>query len=454
MHNYKVWKGTKKTGYRFDSLIYIYIFKMLTTLPLPRLASYKVALSGTYSVTQRRHFGEFLKSVFCIDPAPSPDQPTMENRFHPWDKSPCPDLRMRAATIKAKAKCPVTHKDINYTCPLSGIPTHHSKEAWEQDKEYHRTQKWKILKKVNVYEHDLRSGRPFPEFDFPGEQSGDMTVNFQNWDTYLYTRHFFSMDTEFQMAVVTKMLTFPVTIASILNQFSPYFLQPKGPLHMEGLKLLAALRYTLYPENRASSIKQRPIRIFLLNARSESLLPPHVWKELSYLFPEVGFELHFVGPQCLFDREKKKFIVKDTPVVKRLDDSMCFYFHTQDFHVLHKAQDFFPYDPYQDIFFCFHPRYASEELEETWKKALPGLLESKCAVFSTGYHKQNIDRDFNWVTKNFGKDLDVLLDRTKNVYGSTKWELNDLNPQEVFQFNQWLFGFRGKRYHAVNTNQN
>lgn len=418
----------------------------MQAFPVRRIAPRRIHL-----IQQNRHLGNFLRSVFCMDLPPSPDQPTVENRFHPWDKSPCPDLRMRAATIKARAKCPVTGKDINYTCPLSGIPTHHSRKAWEQDKKYHETEKWKILKKVNIYEHDLRSGRPFPEFDFPGEQQNNTMVNFRTWDTYLYTRHFFSMDTEFQLAIVTKMLTFPVTISSILSQFSPYFLTPRGPIQMEGLKSLAALRYTLYPANRASLIKDRPVRIFILNAHSESLLPPHVWKELSYLFPGVSFELHFIGPECCYDREKKQFIVKDIPIVKRYDEYLAFFYHTQDFSVLHESQDFFPYDPYQDVFFCFHPRFASEELQESWKKALPGLLESKCAIFSTGYHKQNVDSDYNWVTKNFGKDLDIVMNRTKNVFGSTRWELNDLNPQEVFQFNQWLFGFRGKRYHAVKT---
>lgn len=356
---------------------------------------------------------------------------------------------MRAATIKAKAKCPVTHKDINFTCPLSGIPTHHSKEAWEQDKDYHDSKRWELLKKVNIYEHDLRSGRPFPEFDFPDEQPQDTLVNFKNWDTYLYTRQFYSMDTEFQQAVVTKMLTFPVTIASVLHQYSPHFVQPKGPVTMEGLKSLAALRYTLYPENRSSTIRERPMRIFLLNARSEAMLPPHVWKELTYLFPDVSFEIHFIGPESRFDREKKRFIVKDVPIVNRIDDTICFYYHTKDFNVLHEAQDFFPYDPYLDVFFAFHPRFAVDELEDAWKKAVPGLLDSKCAIFSTAYHKQALDSDYKWLQDNFQKDMDILMTPVENTFKSTKWELNDLNPQEVYQFNQWLFGFRGKRYHAI-----
>ncbi|GME77269.1 unnamed protein product [Ambrosiozyma monospora] len=258
------------------------------------------------------------------------------------------------------------------------------------------------------------------------------------------------MDTEFQMAVVTKMLSFPLTIASVLHEFSPYFLKPKGPVSLEGLKSLAALRYTLYPENRVSSLKDRPIRIFLLNSKSESILPGHVWKELTYLFPGISFELHFIGPESYYDREKKQYLVSDRPIVKRLDDTLCFVHHTQDFNVLHESQDFFPYDPYLDVFFCFHPRFASLELNDLWTKSLPGLLDSKCAVYVTGLHKKDIDNDFQWVTENYNKEMDVLMDKTPNLFGSTKWELNDLNPQEVFQFNQQIFGFRGKRYHAIN----
>lgn len=400
---------------------------------------------------QRRLLGSFVRSVLCLDPPPSPDVPTVENRFHPWDSSPAPDLRMRAATIRAKAKCPVTGLDINYTCPLSGIPTHHSREAWEQDEEYHRTKKYEILKKVNIYEHDLRSGRPFPEFDFPQAQKQDNLVNMATWDTYLYTRGFYSMDTEFQLAVVTKMLSFPVTLASLLHQFSPYGIAPKGPMTIEGLKSVAALRYSLYPESRLSGFKDKPIRFFILNARSESLLPPHVWKELNYMFPGVSFELHFVGPNSYFDRERKQYVTSETPIVKRLDDTMAFYYHTKDFNVFHEAGDFFPYDPYLDMFVAFHPQFNAPDAKEMWEKSIPGLLESKCAVYVTGYHDQNVDTNLAILNDKYTQDMDIVFEKANNIFGSTKWELNDLNPQEVFQYNQKLFGFRGKRYHAVHS---
>ncbi|ODV62323.1 Mss51p [Ascoidea rubescens DSM 1968] len=397
---------------------------------------------------QVRNIASFFRNALGLDPPASPDDPTTENRFHPWDSSPSAELRTRAATIKANAKCPVSHKDIQYTCPISGIPTHHSKEDWENDLEYHQSKRYELLKKVNIYEHDLRSGRPFPEFEFPEEQESDMLVNFLNWDTFFYTRLFYSMDTEFNLAAATKILSYPITIASVLHEYSPYFLKPKGPLTLEGLKSIAALRYTLYPDE-TSTFRDRPLRIFVLGARAESQLPAHIWKQLSYLFPYVPLELHFVGPECLFDPEKNLYIQSDTPVVKRVDEDFALVHHTNFFHVYHKSQDFLPYDPYLDVFFLFHPGLGAPETNGQWDETIKGLLESKCAIFTTGYNEFDTNRDINWLLSNYNKDLDILFEKTNNIFGSTKWELNDSNPHELYQFNQQLFGFRGKRYHAI-----
>ncbi|CDK29359.1 unnamed protein product [Kuraishia capsulata CBS 1993] len=402
------------------------------------------------SACRQRNFGSFIRSVLCLDPPPSPNDPTPENRFHPWDSSPASDLRTRAAFIRTKALCPVTNKEINYTCPYSGIPTHHSREAWEQDTEYHATKRYELLKLVNIYEHDLRSGREFPEFDFPEAQYRESLVNLANWDTFFYTRQFVSMDSDFQLAAVTKMLSYPMTIAALLHQHSPYFMKPKGPITLEGLKSLAALRYTLYPEARVSSMKDRPIRLFMLGARAESQLPGHVWKQLSYLFPNLTFELHFIGPEALLDRERGQYAYSERPVIQRLDDSMVFVHHTEYFHTLHEAQDFFPYDPYLDVFFLFHPGLSSPQTTDLWRKSMPGLLDSKCALFLTGYHETDIDNDIKWLEDNYADEMDLLMEKRPNLYGSTKWELNDMNPHEVFQFNQQVYGFRGKRYHAIN----
>lgn len=401
----------------------------------------------------RRHLMGFVRNALGLDPPPSPEDPTPENRFHPWDQSPSVDLRERAAKIRTQAHCPVTGKDINYTCPLSGIPTHHSREAWEMDKAYHDSKKYEILKKVNIYEHDLRSGRPFPEFDFPQQQGYDKAVNLTNWDLFFYTRSFYSMDTEFQLAAVTKMLSYPITIGSLLHKFSPYSLNPKGPITLEGLKSLAALRYTLYPlENRSlpTTTKNRAMRIFILGARAEAQLPGHVWKQLQFLFPEQSFEIHFIGPECLYKRDKQEYVKSTTPVVQRVDETLKFIYRTNFFEVFHEAQDFFPYDPYMDVFFTFHPGYASPESHGSWMgETMKALLETKCAIFTTGFNKKDLMDDINLVKSKYGKEMDVLMEPVRNVFGSTKWELNDMNPQEVYQFNMYIAGFRGKRYHTI-----
>ena len=70
-----------------------------------------------------------------------PNKEKDERKLYNWDESPYEDIRTHAALIRAKALCPVTHKPVNFVCPYSGIPTHASKEAWENDTEYHAKKK-------------------------------------------------------------------------------------------------------------------------------------------------------------------------------------------------------------------------------------------------------------------------------------------------------------------------
>lgn len=413
-------------------------------LPVARAFPPKV-----HSIAGSRSIVTFIKNILGFDPPPRPDEPTIANRFHPWDSSPSTDLRMRAAWIRANAKCAVTGKEINYTCPLSGIPTHHSREAWEADTEYHEKKKYELLKLANVYEHDLRSGRAFPEFNFATDQTKDAALNFANWDTFFFTRSFFSMDSIFNMAHVTKILSYPLTIGSVLHKYSPYLLKPKGPVTLEGLKSIAALRYTMYPE-LGSTIRDRPMRMFIVGARAESQLPGHVWKQLCYLFPDVDFEIHFIGPESNYNKDKHQYEMSSRPIAKRFDYDLKLVTHTDFFHTYHEAGDFFPYDPYLDCFFVFHPGFgATEALNANWKTTVEGLIETKCPVFVTGYSDVETTKDYEWVEENFGDKIDHIFDKSENIFGSSKWEVNDMEPREVYQLNQHLFGFRGKRYHAV-----
>ena len=51
------------------------------------------------------------------------------------------------------------------------------------------------------------------------------------------------------------------------------------------------------PETEEASIDKPQMRIFILGARAESSLPPHVWEQLTLLFPAALFHLYFIGPQ-------------------------------------------------------------------------------------------------------------------------------------------------------------
>lgn len=93
------------------------------------------------------------------------------------------------------------------------------------------------LRQVNEDDHDLVSGRFFPEFDYPGPQMDEAQVNLTNWDTLMYTREFFAVNDERHMRQVTRLLTYPITVGSILHELSPYDLN--NILLPEGLRSLS-----------------------------------------------------------------------------------------------------------------------------------------------------------------------------------------------------------------------
>jgi splicing suppressor protein 51 len=95
------------------------------------------------------------------------------------------------------------------------------------------------LREVNEDDHDLRSGRYFPEFEYPLPQIEEILVNLTNWDTYLYTRNYNAINEPRSMRQATRLLTYPVTVASVLHELSPYNIRKGGRLTMEGLKSLS-----------------------------------------------------------------------------------------------------------------------------------------------------------------------------------------------------------------------
>lgn len=58
------------------------------------------------------------------------------------------------------------------------------------------------------------------------------------------------------------------------------------------------------PETKEAAANKPQVRVFILGARAESSLPPHVWEQLTMLFPAGELHLFFVGPQVSLPKPK------------------------------------------------------------------------------------------------------------------------------------------------------
>lgn len=191
-----------------------------------------------------------------------------DNLFHSFSNSPSPAIRQRAAFIKQNAFCPhpshqptrapvsphdpesrktttTTEASLppahsHFECPDCGVPVYCSEGHWMDDFEAH-LEICDTLRQINEDDHDLQSGRFFPEFNYPGVQDDNFVVNMTNWDTLMYTREFDAINDDRSMRQVTRMLTYPQTLASVLHELSPYSVRGKNRLTAEGLKSVAGM---------------------------------------------------------------------------------------------------------------------------------------------------------------------------------------------------------------------
>lgn len=118
------------------------------------------------------------------------------------------------------------------------------------------------------------------------------------------------------------------------------------------------------------------------------------------------------------------------------------------FHTLHDAQVFAPYDPYFDAFVLFHPGLGHPGSSAEWAATIRPLLSTKVPVICTGYTQWDMERDISWVKDTVGDEMDVLLEPGENRFRSLRWDLNDLDPQDISAGNWGVWAFRGKRYEA------
>ena len=347
-------------------------------------------------------FGAGKKKETTPDPFNAPrKQPLLsqDNLFHPFSQSPIPAIRARGERIRSLAPCPVSmskykvRKLVNFECPDCGWPTHFSEKEWAQDTEHAKYVA--RLREANEDEHDLRSGREMNEFKLPGPQGFEETINMSNWDVFFYTRNFNSIETDRSRRHVSKLLTFPTTIGAVIHENSPYTKRNRRLTH-EGLRSMIALRQTLHP-----SAGDKPsldvMRIFVVGARAEATLPPAVWDQLTYMFPNVPFHIFLIGPEVSIPaaaaagkdagREagpgsggvsmhkgrvaKSNYGVPSRTVVVSEGVKMTtIQAKYEDVHA-----QFEPFDPYTDVFFAFSPGWgfpsqmAVQEADQARKEA-------------------------------------------------------------------------------------
>ncbi|KAM0515230.1 hypothetical protein ACHAPE_006186 [Trichoderma viride] len=397
-----------------------------------------------------------------------------DDLFHPFSKSPVPEFRRRAAYMRQNAYCPhPDHKHarvpldsstvgdaapvaegdmapahVDFECPDCGTAVYCSKEHWMDDYENH-LKICDTLRQINEDDHDLRSGRVFHEGNLPDLQMENAAVNMTNWDTFMYTREFEAVNSDRSMRQITRLLTYPITVGSVLHELSPYNIQKGGRMTVEGLKSFSG---------RGAGVNQLrpeppPVRLFILGARAESSLPRPIWVQLAHLFPEARLHLIFIGPESMANRDDEFPLPERTPsnpfgavVEDRVWYNMKISTIVDYYHTIHKTGQFAPYDPYFDCFVLFHPGLGHPASSHDWEETLPLLLETKVPIISTGYTQVDMERDVEWVNKKSGGEFDVLLEPGENTFRSLRWDLDDMDPQDITCGNWGVWAFRGKRY--------
>lgn len=195
------------------------------------------------------------------------------------------------------------------------------------------------------------------------------------------------------------------------------------------------------------------VRIFMLGARAESSLPRPVWNQLAHLFPEARLHLIFIGPESMANRDDEFPLPERTAsnpfgtiVEDRVWHSMKISTIVDYYHTIHKTEHFAPYDPYFDCFVLFHPGLGHPASSHEWEETVPLLLDTKVPIISTGYTQFDMERDVEWVRQKSRGEFDILMEPGQNVFRSLRWDLNDLDPQDVSCGNWGVWSFRGKRY--------
>ena len=241
-----------------------------------------------------------------------------------------------------------------------------------------------------------------------------------------------------------------------------------------------------------------PMRIFLLGARAESTLPPHLWQQLTYIFPRTPFHIYFIGPEVgvpLLDLKMRRSAVFSDEggwgvpsYGLEVSQQLTLTSLKAPYEDIHHQLG--PFDPYTDVFVIFSPglgfphqgptsedssKQPLVQAQTTWRQPLQQILETKCPLFFTAFSPLDLQRD---VATLFGTsppsrdvrefpeyvilptqpidaiegvtdEFELILAPGRNPFSSEKWEIAEWDVRVGVKTNWGVWGIRGKRYEVV-----
>lgn len=247
------------------------------------------------------------------------------------------------------------------------------------------------------------------------------------------------------------------------------------------------------PETYGPSPDRPPLRLFILGARAESSLPSHVWNQLSLLFPSATLQIHMIGPEVSLPKvsipehehqttsnvqsaaEDIKSMSVWKPTIQELkmekytrneiatygvpsytspiNDQLSIGAVRSPYQDIHNQ--FGPFDPYTDVFFAFQPGFGFPSQhtpgvtqimsQSEWGNVIPLILETKCALFVTGFSPEDVERDVRSLegVPGVSGEFDWILTPGDNPFKSERWEVAEFDPRLMVRTNWGIWGIRG-----------
>jgi len=280
-----------------------------------------------------------------------------------------------------------------------------------------------------VYEDivDLRSGRKYPEFDFPGPPPTEFNrTELINWRAFLSDRRFNGQQCvigdartdeeryieERSIRHISSVFTFPMTIAHAI--YWNNVLGDPGKLDRK--------------DDEGNLV---PWRITILGARAEAKLPLRVWLELCAIFPEAAFDIHLVGPEVPESLNEQ---------VRELHDNKLTLTWTTA-----QYQDIAEYYDVPDLFVAFNSGFGlrSELGLDSWSEALDVVFNKTGfkPLLMTSHSKEDSGRDYAFLARR--QDCRFSMHPAENPFMSLRKDAAVNNLRYIINSNHTYAVARG-----------